>query len=109
MSVGGRGLKDWVIQRITAVFLGAYFLFILGFIFLHPNLDFSQWYLLFQKGSVQLATLIAILSLAFHAWIGLWTITTDYVHATGIKLAVLSVVGIAILLFVVWGVLILWQ
>ncbi|MFO3149978.1 succinate dehydrogenase, hydrophobic membrane anchor protein, partial [Legionella pneumophila serogroup 1] len=45
-SLTGNGLKDWLIQRVTAVYFAAYLIFLFGFILANPDLNFSQWHLL---------------------------------------------------------------
>lgn len=46
-SLTGNGLKDWLVQRVTAVYFAAYSFFIIGFLLLHPELGFAQWHALF--------------------------------------------------------------
>jgi len=50
-----------------------------------------------------------------HAWVGMWTISTDYLTnmaigkwATGVRFLFQAVCGIAMFTFFVWGVQILW-
>ena len=42
-SFGRSGLYDWMIQRVTAVVLAAYTVFILGYLVLNPDLTYMQW------------------------------------------------------------------
>lgn len=46
-SLTGNGLKDWLIQRVTAVYFAVYSFFIMGFLLLHPELGFAQWHAFF--------------------------------------------------------------
>ena len=43
------GLYDWMLQRLTAIVLGAYSVFLLGYLIMNPGLQFSQWAELFDK------------------------------------------------------------
>lgn len=54
------------------------------------------------------ATLLALLSLIAHAWIGIWTVTTDYIKPLWLRLSMHGLVILALLLYVVWGVHIIW-
>ena len=47
-NLGRSGLYDWVIQRLTAVILAVYTLFLLGFVIAHPDLQYSDWQGLFS-------------------------------------------------------------
>lgn len=107
-NFGRSGLSDWLMQRVSAVILLAYTLFMLGFFLGTSNLDYLTWISLFQSTWMRIFSLLALLSLAAHAWIGLWTVATDYMKATGVRLVFLAVVALALFAFVVWGVQLLW-
>jgi succinate dehydrogenase / fumarate reductase membrane anchor subunit len=107
-SLTGNGLKDWLIQRVTSVYFAVYSFFIIGFLFSHPGLEFAQWHALFSNALVQIASAIALLALSLHAWIGIWTVTTDYLKCTAIRLTVQMLVVLWLLSQFVWGLMILW-
>lgn len=114
-SLGRSGLSDWLLQRITAVILLAYTLFIVGIVFFGPTLNYAEWKALFAEPWVRIFTLASILSIAAHAWIGLWSISTDYLtermmgsKANVLRLSFQAVVAILIFIFVVWGIQVLW-
>jgi succinate dehydrogenase / fumarate reductase, membrane anchor subunit len=107
-SLTGNGLKDWLIQRVTAVYFGFYVLFLMGFIVNHPQLAYYQWQSLFACSWFKIATIMAFFAFVLHAWVGLWTVTTDYLKCTIarllIQIAVASVLGAQL----IWGVMIVW-
>lgn len=107
-SLTGNGLKDWLIQRVTAVYFAVYALFIIAFLILHPQLSYAQWHALFANHLVQIATIIALLALSLHAWIGIWTVTTDYMKCTALRLSVQLLVVLWLLSQFVWGLMIVW-
>ncbi len=107
-SLTGNGLKDWLVQRVTAVYFAAYSFFIIGFLLLHPELDFAQWHALFSNIVVRIASLIALFALSLHAWIGIWTVTTDYMKCTALRLSVQMLVVLWLLSQFIWGLMILW-
>ena len=74
-----KGISNWLLQRVSAIVLAAYFLFIIGFIVANPDLDYRVWSKLYSSGWMQIFSLLAVLALASHAWIGLWCVYTDYV------------------------------
>ncbi|MEC9481847.1 MAG: succinate dehydrogenase, hydrophobic membrane anchor protein, partial [Halomonas sp.] len=57
---------------------------------------------------MRIFSLLAFLSLAAHAWIGLWTVVTDYIKPVGIRFTAQVVIILAIFVFLVWGVQVLW-
>ncbi|MGL5741174.1 MAG: succinate dehydrogenase, hydrophobic membrane anchor protein [Legionella sp.] len=107
-SLTGNGLKDWFIQRVTAVYFAAYTFFILGFFLMHPQLSFAQWHDFFTHIGVRIASMIALFALSLHAWIGIWTVTTDYMKCTVLRLSVQMLVVLWLLSQFIWGLMILW-
>lgn len=107
-NFGRSGLSDWLVQRVSAVILALYTVFMVGYLLLHPGLDYATWNGLFAQTWMRIFSLLAFVSLAAHAWIGLWTVITDYIKPTGIRLVVQIAVILAIFIFLVWGVQVLW-
>jgi succinate dehydrogenase / fumarate reductase membrane anchor subunit len=102
------GLKDWLIQRVTAVVMALYSLFLIGF-FLTQPLTFAAWQGLFLSLPVRLASLLFLLSVFIHAWVGMRDIFMDYVHPTVIRLALHVAVILALVAYSAWAVQILWS
>ncbi|QIB64387.1 succinate dehydrogenase, hydrophobic membrane anchor protein [Kineobactrum salinum] len=112
-SFGRNGLSDWLIQRVSGVVLLAYTLFILWTV--ATGVDYASWKALFDQTWLKVFSLMALLSLVAHAWIGMWAVLTDYLTerlmgTTGNVLRLILQLLIALVLFVymVWGVQILW-
>lgn len=103
----GSGSRDWVLQRISAVVLAIYSLVIVGF-FLFNDVTYEAWYGFMMGLPMKLFSLVAILSLVFHAWVGMWTVFTDYVKSSGLRLLLQSAAIITILFYLFWGVMIFW-
>ncbi|MDE3739568.1 MULTISPECIES: succinate dehydrogenase, hydrophobic membrane anchor protein [Pseudomonas] len=109
------GLYDWMAQRVSAVVLAAYFLFLLGYLLFSPGLTYADWHGLFSHTAMRIFSLLALVALSVHAWVGMWTISTDYLTpmalgkaATVVRFLFQAVCGIAMFAFFVWGVQILW-
>jgi succinate dehydrogenase / fumarate reductase membrane anchor subunit len=109
LSVSHRGLKDWVIQRLSAIVLAISSLGLLGFILFHPHLSFLEWKSLFAATWVKILALLCLLSLVFHAWIGIWTIITDYINCYIIRCVLNIFVFLMLFASFIWGLLILWS
>ncbi len=114
-SFGRSGLYDWLIQRVTAVVLAAYTIFVMGFILLNPDLTYQDWQQLFDHFCMRIFSLMTLLSLVAHAWIGLWSVLTDYVttrmmgpFANVLRVTIQLVLGVVTLVYTVWGIEILW-
>jgi succinate dehydrogenase / fumarate reductase, membrane anchor subunit len=114
-NLGRSGLSDWVMQRVTALVLLAYTLFIVGVVFFGPTLSYDAWKALFELTWVRVFSLAAFLSIAIHAWIGLWSVSTDYLterlmgpKGNVLRLFFQAFIAIALFTYVVWGIQILW-
>ncbi|MCB1703282.1 MAG: succinate dehydrogenase, hydrophobic membrane anchor protein [Halioglobus sp.] len=112
-SLGRSGLYDWLMQRVTAVILLAYFLFIGAVVISGPG--YAEWSALFSQTWVRVFSMLALLSLGAHAWVGLWAVFTDYftermMGSAGnvIRLVAQFVTGIIMFTYTVWGIQILW-
>ncbi len=102
------GLRDWLLQRITAVMMALYVFFLAGYIFLHPHLDYETWTALFSWNVVRSVTLLFLLALFAHAWVGVRDIVMDYVKHAALRLFIHVLVILALLLYAIWSVQILW-
>jgi succinate dehydrogenase / fumarate reductase membrane anchor subunit len=107
-SLTGNGLKDWLIQRATAIYFAAYCIFLLAFVILHPQMGYTEWSSLFHRMDVKIATLIALGAFAYHTWIGIWTVTTDYIKCTVIRLSLQMIIILFLLFQFLWGFMIVW-
>ena len=112
-SFGRSGLSDWLLQRVTGVILLAYTLCIGAT--LVGGVDYAEWKALFELTSMRIFTLLAVLSLAAHAWIGMWSVGTDYLTErmmgkAGNILRLAYQIGCALVIFVyvIWTIQILW-
>ncbi len=107
-SLTGNGLKDWLIQRATAVYFALYSLFILGYLLAYPQLTYPQWSSLFQNTGFRIATIIALISLSLHSWVGIWTVTTDYLKCTTLRLSLQLFVVLWLLGQFIYCLMFLW-
>lgn len=112
---GRSGLYDWLIQRVSAVILAAYTIFIVVFLVTTPEVTYAEWKALFGHFWMRFFSLLTLFSLIAHAWIGLWAVLTDYVtpltlgnKATGVRLFLQLVLAVITLAYLLWGIEILW-
>lgn len=109
MSLTGNGLSDWLIQRVTSVVMAVYILFLFGFFLTHPSLQFFNWQALFASPVMKVFSVLFLLSMVWHAWVGIWTVITDYLKPFSIRFVVQIFVILALFTYLIWGVQILWS
>lgn len=102
------GLRGWMVQRATAVVLIVYLAVLAAQIGAAWPLDYDPWAGIFVPLGMKIATLIAFVALAYHAWVGMRDIWMDYVRHTGARvvLQLLTILWLAVCL--IWSVQILW-
>jgi len=104
----GSGTRDWIVQRISAVVLAIYSVVVLGFFLTHGQVTYDEWVRFMMSLPMRLFSLVAILALAGHAWVGIWTVLTDYVKSSGMRLVLQALMIVTILVYLFWGVMIFW-
>ena len=102
------GLRDWLIQRISAVVMVLYSVAIAGYLLWQPHFNYDTWTILFASQAVRTFSLLFLLSLFYHAWIGVRDIVMDYVKPAAVRLVIHVLVILALLLYTIWSVQILW-
>lgn len=102
------GYRDWLAQRVTAVLIGAYTIFLLVYFLNNPSVSYQEWYGLFHHVVMKMATFVVLLSIMWHAWIGLWTVFTDYVKPKAVRLLLEIIVGVLLIAYLGWILEILW-
>ena len=114
-SLGRNGLYDWLIQRVTAVVISLYTIFLLGWLVANSGFDYLTWKAFMGSLCMQIANTLVLFSIAAHAWVGLWTVTTDYLTrlqigaaATGVRLLGQAVIALLILVYLLWGLVMIW-
>jgi len=101
------GVFDWMVQRLTAYVLALYTIFLIGFV-LMTDVDYSVWSGLFGQTWFRIFTLMALVSIGAHAWVGLWTVSTDYIKVASLRFLFQAACGLAMFVYLVWGIQILW-
>ena len=103
------GVRDWIAQRITAIVLTLYTLYLLVRLLTMPELSYSGWYQLFASPFMKVATLLALLSLAYHTWVGMRNVYMDYLKPTWLRLTFQIGTILLLLGYVAWALIILWK
>lgn len=107
-ALGKNGLQDWLIQRVSAVIMALYTVTIVACWFVIKDGDIQGWKTLFSTIYMRTFTLLALLALVAHAWIGFWTVSTDYIKDMWMRLTAQVIIYIVLFLYLVWGIQILW-
>lgn len=102
------GLREWLVQRVTAVVMAVYTLIFAGYLLLQSPVDYDIWSALFANNVVRSFTLLFLLCMFYHAWVGMRDIVMDYVKSAGVRLVMHVAVILVLILYAIWSVQILW-
>lgn len=102
------GLRDWLAQRVTAVVMAVYTLLLLVAVAGLPRLDHAHWRALWELPLMRYATVLAALSLLYHAWVGVRNIFMDYVKPVGLRLTLHAAAILWLAWCGIWVAQILW-
>ncbi|MBT8527205.1 succinate dehydrogenase, hydrophobic membrane anchor protein [Polynucleobacter paneuropaeus] len=103
------GLKEWIIQRITAIVMVVFTVVLLVDYCVTGGTGYAAWLSLFSNQFMKLLTLLALLSLFYHAWIGIRDIWMDYVKPVSIRLGLQVLTVLYLVACAAYAVQILWK
>lgn len=82
------GLRDWLVQRVTASLMALFtVVLLLQVLATSGPINYEAWAGIFASQWMKFLTFGLIVSLAWHAWIGVRDIWMDYVKPVGLRLA----------------------
>ena len=103
------GTGTWLLQRATAVALALALPGLAIYFLAALPIDFTGWQALFAPLWLRVLMLLTIAALALHAWVGMRDIFMDYVHHTGLRLALYLAVIVTLAGSVAWLAATLWS
>ncbi|HHM05189.1 MAG TPA: succinate dehydrogenase, hydrophobic membrane anchor protein [Gammaproteobacteria bacterium] len=107
MNTRGSGIRAWLLQRLSAVYMALYMVFFLLSFAWEPPVGYSAWREFVAAPAMSVATLLLFALLLGHAWVGVRDVVMDYVHAFFFRFVVLITVAAALLAMGIWAALVL--
>ena len=102
------GLGNWLLQRTTALVMAVYTLLAGGYVLVRAPASYADWKALFGAGFFRLATMLFLVALLYHAWIGVRDILIDYVKPMGVRLALQFIVATVLVFYFIWAAALFW-
>ncbi len=103
------GLRDWLAQRITGALMALFTLVVLVQMLLPGALGYDRWAGIFAAQWMKVLTFTVILSLAYHAWVGVRDIWMDYVKPVGLRLTLHVFTLVWLVGCTGWALQVLWR
>jgi succinate dehydrogenase / fumarate reductase membrane anchor subunit len=103
------GMRDWLSQRVTAVLMALFTVVLLVQLLLPGPLGYDRWAGIFAAQWMKVLTFVVIVSLSWHAWVGVRDIWMDYVKPVGVRLALQVFTIVWLVGCSGWAVQVLWR
>jgi succinate dehydrogenase / fumarate reductase membrane anchor subunit len=96
------GLRAWLVQRVSAVFVLSFILFLLFHFFLDPPRSYEAWNGWMRDPLVSIGGLIFFVALFLHTWVGVRDVIMDYVRPVALRVLALSLLGFSLMAMAAW-------
>ncbi|MCE0557919.1 MULTISPECIES: succinate dehydrogenase, hydrophobic membrane anchor protein [unclassified Motilimonas] len=106
-GLGRSGVHDFVLIRASAVILTLYTLYLVGFI-AFTDITYESWQGFFSGVFTKAFTMLALVAMLVHAWIGLWQVLTDYIKCALLRGSLQFVLTSVAFIYVFVGFSVLW-
>lgn len=107
-ALGRSGLHDWLLLRGAAIIIAFYVCYLLGFFLFQSPVTYATWHNFFASGFTKVFTLLALLAILIHGWIGLWQVLTDYVKHLALRLVMQLAIIVVLLAYAIYGMVVVW-
>lgn len=103
------GLMDWLAQRVTAIVMAVYTVIIFAATLAGATGSREAWHAFMAHGFIRFITFLFIVSLCYHAWVGVRDIWMDYVKPAAIRVTLHVLTLLALVGYAGWAVQIIWR
>ncbi|MEO8305416.1 MAG: succinate dehydrogenase, hydrophobic membrane anchor protein [Betaproteobacteria bacterium] len=103
------GLRAWLVQRVSAIYMLLFIVFLLTHFLLDPPTSYLDWRNWMLSPGVSIAASVFFAALFAHAWVGMRDVIMDYVHPIAIRVMVLALLGLGLTGIAAWVIQILWM
>lgn len=103
------GFRDWLSQRVTAALMALFTLVLLAQLLMPGAIGYDKWAGIFAQQWMKVFTFVVIVSLAWHAWVGMRDVWMDYIKPVGLRLAAQVFTIVWLVGCAGWAVQVLWR
>ncbi len=103
------GLFDFLAQRVTAVVMAVYTVLLLVLFLFATDFSYEGWAGLFANQWFKLITFVTLLSLLYHAWVGMRNIWMDYIKPLAVRVTLHALTVLWLVACAAYAAQILWR
>lgn len=102
MIARSHGLKAWLIQRLSAVYMVLYLVVAGVYLLASPPQGYDEWRAFAAHPVTGVATLLLFGMVLLHAWVGMRDVVMDYVHVYAARFMLLVLIAGILVATGVW-------
>jgi succinate dehydrogenase / fumarate reductase membrane anchor subunit len=104
------GLRDWLVQRVTAVLMVLFTLLVLAqVLFTRGPIGYESWAGIFAPQWMKVITFAVIIALIWHVWVGMRDIWMDYIKPVWLRLSLQVFTLVWLVGCAGWALQVLWR
>ena len=104
------GLRDWLVQRITAALMALFTLLVLAQVaFTSGPVSYATWAGIFAAQWMKVLTFAIIVALIWHIWVGMRDIWMDYIKPVWLRLSLQVFTLVWLVGCAGWAIQVLWR
>ena len=107
MSIHAQGLRAWIWQRLSAVYISVFLLVALIWFCTVETISFTSWRELIAQPAVSIAVAMFFASILMHTAVGIRDVIVDYAHSLLLRFVLLVGLSIFIIVLGIWMLMIL--
>ena len=96
------GMRLWLTQRLTALVMAAYTVFIIVLLLVQQPSGYAGWHSFASRWWLRVLTWLFFICLTMHAWLGVRDVMRDYVFNTTLRGYMQIVVDVLLVIYLVW-------
>lgn len=97
------GLRAWLVQRISAVYMLLFIVYVLAHFAVEPPRSYLEWRGWILSPAVSIVSVVFFTALLVHAWVGLRDVMMDYVKPLAVRVFMLALLAGGLLAMGVWA------
>ena len=102
MSRAAQGLRAWLLQRFTAIYLAMYLAAVLSYTVVRGGFSYGEWRSWLGGPVMGVTTALFALAILLHVWVGIRDVLIDYIHAVWLRLALMAATALVLLASLLW-------
>lgn len=98
-----RGLSEWLLQRLSALYLAGFAVWLVARLAIAAPADFTAWKAWMAAGGVRLAFALFFLSVLVHTWVGMRSVFLDYLKPLWVRSVAQLLLAFGLLALAFWA------